>query len=97
MVSREGYFSEKLYEGTCQNDIETVVYCLKNSADVNYIHKDFKTSSLHVACMESNFDIIHLFIENGVNLLIKDGHNQTPVDMLNETLAQYHQTYPKCK
>jgi hypothetical protein len=97
MVSKESYYSEKLYEATCQNDIDTIKYCLNNNADVNYINQDFGIAPLHVACMESKFDIIQLFIEHHANLLIEDNHGQTPIDMLNESLMEYHNKFPKCK
>ena len=98
MVSHEDYYSQKMYEATCQNNILAVNKILENNnVNVNYIQPDFKISSLHVACIESNFDIIHLLIENNANLLITDDHDITPIDMLKEKLHEYHKTYPKCK
>ena len=97
MLSREAYYSEKLYEATCQNDIDTIKYCLNNNADVNYINQDFGIAPLHVACMESKFDTVQLFVEHDANLSIADKHGQTPIDMLNESLMEYYYTFPKCK
>ena len=91
MVSHEDYYSQKMYEATCQNNILAVNKILENNnVNVNYIQPDFKISSLHVACIESNFDIIHLLIENNANLLITDDHDTTPIDMLKEKLHEYH-------
>ena len=98
MVSKEGYYSKKLYEAVCQNDINSVKSCLDNGADVNYVDTDFKVSVLHVACFESRKEILRMLIMNDVNLLGKDeSSEQTVVDALDETLFEYLENYPKSK
>lgn len=98
MVSKEGYYSKKLYEAVCQNDIDTIKSCLDNGADVNYVETDFQVSVLHVACFESRNDILRMLIRNNVNLLEKDKNSgQTVIDLLQEILREYLENYPKSK
>ena len=98
MVSKEGYYSKKLYEAVCQNDIDTIKSCLDNGADVNYVETDFQVSVLHVACFESRNDILRMLIINNVNLIGKDKNSgQTVIDLLQETLREYLENYPKSK
>ena len=61
-----------LMSATANNDIEGVKFFSEAGPSVINQRNKGGATSLHIACRESNFDIVKILIENGANLNIVD-------------------------
>ncbi len=72
-------------------DIEGCAFLLENKVNVNHINKDGETA-LAISILQGikNIDIIILLLQYGASPVIKDKHNQTILELLNNIILHIH-------
>lgn len=75
-ISNEEFYSLEMMDAVWEGDLDKVILCVENGADVNYrIEKHGKKtdSALMWACHKGYFDIVRYLVEQGadVNLLVE--------------------------
>lgn len=71
--------NKELTEATKKNNVNKVVYCLKNGADPNTLQGPYQNAPLHHAARNNNLGITKVLLQYGANVRIKDSLGLTPI------------------